>query len=187
MLAAPLFSLGAVSSGTVTWPIPWHILGFLVRGAPPSSHRVRVRIGVCSPLPLAGRHPFCCLPPSGFGPMVAHPAVPPPPPPSLFRPPPRVDMPAQAPPAFRKFKPIPVISVAPSQTSVSLPLPPAPLELKLTASATQSMHLAGVHSSESSASQTDQQYSALLVRWREFLSELGAASALYSEACASQP
>ena len=95
-------------------------------------------------------------------------------------------MPARAPPAFRKFKPIPVVSAASGQTAISLPLPPAPLELKLTASATQSMHLASVHSSESSASQTDQQYANLLVRWREFLSELGAASALYSEACASQ-
>ena len=121
-----------------------------------------------------------------LAPVAAYPAVSPPPPPSLFRPAPRVDMPAQAPPAFRRFKPIPVISMASSQTSVSLPLPPAPLELKLTASATQSMHLASVQSSESSASQTDQQYAALLVRWREFLSELGAASALYSEACASQ-
>ena len=95
-------------------------------------------------------------------------------------------MPAQAPPAFRRFKPTPVISAAPCQTSIALPLPPAPLELKLTASATQSMHLASSPSSESSASQTDQQYATLLVRWREFLSELGAASALYSEACASQ-
>ncbi|OLP79432.1 hypothetical protein AK812_SmicGene40269 [Symbiodinium microadriaticum] len=75
---------------------------------------------------------------------------------------------------------------APCQTSVALPLPPAPLELKLTASATQSMYLAGSHSSESSASHTDQQYATLLVRWREFLSELGSASALYTEACASQ-
>ena len=95
-------------------------------------------------------------------------------------------MPAQAPPAFRRFKPNPVVSAASCQTSIALPLPPAPLELKLTASATQSMHLASSHSSESSASQTDQQYATLLVRWREFLSELGAASALYSEACASQ-
>ena len=124
--------------------------------------------------------------PRGFGSMLAHIAVPPPPPPSSFRPAPRVDMPASAPPAYKKFKPVPVISVASRPASVSLPLPPAPLELKLTASATQSMYLASGRSSESSASQTDQQYSALLVRWREFLSELGAASALYSEACASQ-
>ena len=124
--------------------------------------------------------------PRGFGPTMTHHAVPPPPPPSLFRPAPRIDLPVQAPPAFKKFKPIPVMPVASNQTSVSLPLPPAPLELKLTASATQSMYLTCVQSSESSASQTDQQYSALLVRWREFLSELGTASALYSEACASQ-
>ena len=124
--------------------------------------------------------------PRGFGSMEAHIAVPPPPPPFSFRPAPRVDMPAPAPPAYKKFKPVPAISVPSHPASVSLPLPPAPLELKLTGSATQSMYLASGRSSESSASQTDQQYSALLVRWREFLSELGAASALYSEASASQ-
>ena len=124
--------------------------------------------------------------PRGFGSMEADIAVPPPPPPFSFRPAPRVDMPAPAPPAYKKFKPVPVISVPSHPASVSLPLPPAPLELKLTGSATQSMYLASGRSSESSASQTDQQYSALLVRWREFLSELGAASALYSEASASQ-
>ena len=48
------------------------------------------------------------------------------------------------------------------------------------------MHLAVSTSTESSASQTDQQYSALLVHWPDFLSELGSASALYTEASASQ-
>ena len=130
---------------------------------------------------------FFCLPPPRLWPP-PRPALlsPPPPPPSSFRPAPHIDMPAQAPPAFRKFKPIPGVSAAPCQTSISLPLPPAPLELKLTAAATQSMYLASSPSSESSASQTDQQYATLLVRRREFLSELGAASALYSEASASQ-
>ena len=124
--------------------------------------------------------------PRGFGLLPASPAAPPSPPPPSFRPALRVDLPSLAPPAFKRFRPIPQVPPAPCQTSVALPLPPAPLELKLTASATQSMYLAGSHSSESSASHTDQQYATLLVRWREFLSELGSASALYTEACASQ-
>ena len=48
------------------------------------------------------------------------------------------------------------------------------------------MYLSSSVSTDSSASQAEQQYSALLVRWRDFLSELGSASALYTEAAASQ-
>ena len=98
-----------------------------------------------------------------------------------FRPAPRVDLPLSVPVIPRCFRPLAPVSPAPS-----LPQPPAPLELKLSASATGSMCLSSSVSTDSSASQAEQQYSALLVRWRDFLSELGSASALYTEAAASQ-
>ena len=98
-----------------------------------------------------------------------------------FRPAPRVDLPLPVPVIPRRFRPLARVSPAPS-----LPQPPAPLELKLSASATGSMCLSSSVSTDSSASQAEQQYSALLGRWRDFLSELGSASALYTEAAASQ-
>ena len=124
--------------------------------------------------------------PRGFGSMVAHIAVPPPPPPSSFRPAPRMDMPAPTPRLTRNLSrsrsylwrlapfPSPCLCHRLRWNSSSWPRPLSPCILPV-----------AVLLSLPPPKQ-DQQYSALLVRWREFLSELGAASALYSEACASQ-
>ena len=103
-----------------------------------------------------------------------------------FRPAPRVDSPLPVPPPAKRFRSLALVSPVLSSSPLALSLPPAELELKLTASATTSMYMASMTTSESSASQTDRQYTALLIRWRDFLSELGSASALYTEASASQ-
>ena len=57
MLAAPFLSFRAVSGGSVTWPIPGYIIGLLVHCAPCLLPRVRVCLGVCSPLPLGSTAP----------------------------------------------------------------------------------------------------------------------------------
>ena len=182
--ASPLPASALIRSPTVSPGASSASWSFVPPVAPPPSMLPPASFGPCSrwcrgPLSQSYR-------PRGFGEPLASPCLPA----SFilpsFRPAPRVDYPLPVPPLAKRFRPLTLASPVLNSSPMAFSQPPAELELKLTASATTSMYMAGSTTSESSASQTDRQYTALLIRWRDFLSELGSASALYTEASASQ-